>query len=154
MKLAAIPMCRKNNLCLVQSSSIFCSFFKKNNFINIFLTVLGLHCCVGFSLIVANVQTSPCRGFCCCGAQALGIQASVVVTCWLNNCSSWALEHRLSSCGSWAQLPSGMWDLPGPGIEPMSPPLACVFLTTELPGKPLLSFLNLWVPTSLPDLRL
>ena len=29
----------------------------------------------------------------------------------------------------------GMWDLPGPGIEPVSPALAGGFLTTEPPGK-------------------
>ena len=29
-----------------------------------------------------------------------------------------------------------MWDLPGPGIEPMSPALAGGFLTTAPPGKP------------------
>ena len=29
-----------------------------------------------------------------------------------------------------------MWDLPGPGIEPMSPALAGRFFTTEPPGKP------------------
>ena len=28
-----------------------------------------------------------------------------------------------------------MWDLPGPGIEPMSPALAGGFFTTEIPGK-------------------
>ena len=29
--------------------------------------------------------------------------------------------RRLSSCGSRAQLLRGMWDLPGPGLEPASP---------------------------------
>ena len=29
-----------------------------------------------------------------------------------------------------------MWDLPQPGIEPMSPVLAGRFFTTEQPGKP------------------
>ena len=29
-----------------------------------------------------------------------------------------------------------MWDLPGPGLEPMSPALAGRFLTTVPPGKP------------------
>ena len=29
-----------------------------------------------------------------------------------------------------------MWDLPGPGIKPMSPALAGRFFTTESPGKP------------------
>ena len=47
---------------------------------------------------------------------------------------SWALECELSSCGAQAQLPCS-WNLPGPGIEPMSPVLAGRFLTTGLPGK-------------------
>ena len=29
-----------------------------------------------------------------------------------------------------------MWDLPGPGMEPVSPALAGRFFTTEPPGKP------------------
>ena len=29
-----------------------------------------------------------------------------------------------------------MWDLPGPGIEPVSPASASGFFTTEPPGKP------------------
>ena len=44
--------------------------------------------------------------------------------------------HRISSCGSWAQLLRGMWDLPRPGLEPMSPALAGRFSTTVPPGKP------------------
>ena len=30
-----------------------------------------------------------------------------------------------------------MWDLPGPGLKPVSPALAGGFLTTVPPGKPL-----------------
>ena len=33
-----------------------------------------------------------------------------------------------------------MWDLPGPGLKPMSPALAGGFLTTEPPGKPCTTF--------------
>ena len=33
-----------------------------------------------------------------------------------------------------------MWDLPGPGLEPVSPALAGGFLTTAPPGKPSLLF--------------
>ena len=44
--------------------------------------------------------------------------------------------HRLSSCGSRAQLLRGMWDLPRPGLEPVSPALAGGFSTTVPPGKP------------------
>ena len=40
-----------------------------------------------------------------------------------------------------------MWDLPGPGLEPVSPALAGGFLTTEPPGKPYLfiCYLTMWV---------
>ena len=64
--------------------------------------------------------------------------ASVVVAHGLSSCGSRALEHRLSSCGAWAQLLRGMWDLPGPGLEPESPALAGGFLTTAPPGKGIL----------------
>ena len=50
--------------------------------------------------------------------------------------ASLAVEHRLNSCGSWAQLFWSVWYLPGPQIEPESPALAGGFLTTEPPGKP------------------
>ena len=51
-------------------------------------------------------------------------------------------EHRLqtrglSNCGSRAQLLCGMWDLPRPGLKPMSPALAGRLSTTAPPGKPL-----------------
>ena len=55
--------------------------------------------------------------------------------------ASLAAEHRLqtrrlSSCGSRAQLLYGMWDLPRPGLEPVSPALAGRFSTTAPPGMP------------------
>ena len=96
------------------------------------------------------MQASHCSGFSCCGAQALGAWASVVAACRLSSCSAWALgpagfsscgtwalECRLSSCGARAQLFRGTWDLPGPGIEPVSSALAGGFLTTAPPGKSL-----------------
>ena len=72
-----------------------------------------------------------CRAFSSCGEL------------WYKGLSLWgfsccrerALEHRLSSCGAGAQLPCGMWNLPGSGIEPTSPVLTGVFLTTRPPGK-------------------
>ena len=42
-------------------------------------------------------------------------------------CGAWAflaVEQRLNSCGTQALLLQGMWDLPGPEIEPMFPALA------------------------------
>ena len=52
-----------------------------------------------------------------------------------------AAEHRLqtrrlSSCDSRAQPLRGMWDLPRPGHEPVSPALAGGLPTTAPPGKP------------------
>ena len=50
-------------------------------------------------------------------------------------------EHRLwtrrpSGHGPRAQLLRGMWDLPGPGHEPVSPTSAGGLSTTAPPGKP------------------
>ena len=83
-----------------------------------------------------GVQASHCGGFSCCGAWALDAWASVVVARRRSSCGLQALERRFSSCGTRAQLLRGMWDRPGPGIEPMSPALASGFLTTAPPGKP------------------
>ena len=80
-------------------------------------------------------QASRRGGFSSCGAWALGAQAVVAVTCGLSNCGSWAAEHKLSGCGTQAQLLHGAWDLPESGIKSMSPPLAGRFFTTELPEK-------------------
>ena len=44
--------------------------------------------------------------------------------------------RRLSNCGSRAQLLCSMWDLPRPGIEPVSSALAGRLSTTAPPGKP------------------
>ena len=52
--------------------------------------------------------------------------------------------RRLSSCGSRAQLLRGMWDLPRPGLEPVSPASAGRLSTTAPPGKPPLC-LFIWI---------
>ena len=63
--------------------------------------------------------------------------------------ASVVVAHRLSSCGARAQLLRGMWDLPGPGLEPVSPALAGGFLTTAPPGKSPRLFLNQLVGTTI-----
>ena len=70
----------------------------------------------------------------------LTIMASLVADHRLQTC-------RLSNCGSWAQLLRGMWDLPRPGLKPVSPALAGRFSTTAPPGKP-----RLWYSLSFLDL--
>ena len=93
----------------------------------LFLAAVGLH---------YGVQASHCGGFSCCRTRALGTRASVVVARRLSSCGWRALERRLGSCGASASLLRGMWDLPPPGLEPLSPTLAGGFLTTAPPGKP------------------
>ena len=76
-----------------------------------------------------SAQASHGGGLSCWVARVLGLGD-------FSCCDSWALEHRLSSGGTRAQLLHGMWDLPGPGIRPVSLALAGGFFPTELPGKP------------------
>ena len=110
----------------------------------LFLAALGLCCCMPAFLWLQRVgatlhcgsRASHCGGFSCCRVWALGARASVVVACGLSSCGSWALERRLSSCGTGAQLLRTMRDLPGPGIKPVSPALAGGYSTTAPSGKP------------------
>ena len=53
-------------------------------------------------------------------------------------------QCQLSSRGTWAQLLHGLWDLPGLGIELVSPTLSGRFLTTKPPGKSPIFFFNLY----------
>ena len=78
------------------------------------------------------------RAFSSCGKRG---PLFIAVRGPLTIAASFAVEHRLqmrrlSSCGSRAHLLRGMWDLPGPGLEPVSPALAGRFPTTAPPGKP------------------
>ena len=56
--------------------------------------------------LCCGARASHCSGLSCCGAQAVGMQASVVVA------------HGLSSYGAQAQLLRSMWDLPDQGWNP------------------------------------
>ena len=139
-----IYYCKRTNKLAFRNLSW--SFFYIYIYIYLFLFIFG---CVGSSLLCAGflwlwragatlcccARASHCGGLSCCGAWALGAQASVVVACGLSSCGSWALERRLSSCGAWAQPLCSMWDLPRPGLEPVSPALAGRFPTTAPPGK-------------------
>ena len=74
---------------------------------------------MGFSLVAASrgllfsydAPASHRGGFSCCGAQALGAQASVVAVHALSFCGSWVLEHRLNTCGARAKLLLCIWHL-------------------------------------------
>ena len=88
------------------------------------MAVLGLRFCA--------------RAFSTCGKRGplfMAVRGPLMIA------ASLVAEHRLqtrrlSSCGSRAQLLRRMWDLPRPGLEPVSPALAGRFSTTAPPGKP------------------
>ena len=110
---------------------IFFIFFN-NYFIYLVLAVLGLRFCA--------------RAFSSCGERG---PLFITVRGPLTIAASLVAEHRLqtrrlSSCGSRAQLLCGMWDLPGPGLEPVSPALAGRFPTTAPPGKPYQFIFKCW----------
>ena len=77
--------------------------------------------------------------------QQLRLAGSVVAAHGLSSCGSRALEHKVSSCGVRAQLLRGMWNHPGPGIEPLSPALLGGFSTTAPPGKSPLWLFKRWM---------
>ena len=88
------------------------------------MAVLGLRFCA--------------RAFSSCGKRG---PLFITVRGPLTIAASLVAEHRLqmrklSNCGSQAQPLCGMWDLPRPGLEPVSPALAGRFSTTAPPGKP------------------
>ena len=94
------------------------------------MTVLGLHCCTGFSLVAASRGSIAVHQFLIAVASLVTENgfyctwASVVVAC------------GLITAVAWAYLLCSMWDLPRPGIKPMSPALAGGFFTTERPEEP------------------
>ena len=99
-------------------------FFFLILFIYLFMAVLGLRFCA--------------RAFSSCGKWG---PLFIAVRGPLTIAASLVAEHRLqtrrlSNCGSRAQPLRGMWDPPGPGLEPVSPALAGGLSTTAPPGKP------------------
>ena len=135
-------------------------------FIYLFLAALGSSLlCTGFlqlrqagATLRCGARASHCSGFSCCGARALGTQASGVVAHGLQSTGSVVVARVLSSCGSQAQQ---LWHA-GPRVQAQqlwstglvalqhvgssrtraqtrAPALAGGFLTTAPPRKPLYS---------------
>ena len=107
--LSKYVLCRRSRLYFYY---LFCLILFMYSFIfscaGFLLLSMGFFLAIMLGLLI-------CSGFSCCGAQAL--------ECWLIICIA---------C---PQLPWGMWNLPGPGIESVSWPLAGRFLTTRPSGK-------------------
>ena len=98
------------SMCLLLVSKYTADFF-------FFLVALDLLCCKqSFSgcakwglLSSHSVQVSHFGVFSCCGAQALGMQASVVAAPGLYT------QHRLSNCGAWLGCPTAGGSFLDPG---------------------------------------
>ena len=100
------------------------------SFFYLFLAVLGLCFCA--------------RAFSSCGERG---PLFIAVSGPLTIAASLVAEHRLqtrrlSSCGSWAQLLCGMWDLPRPGLEPVSLHWQADSQPLHHQGSPTCLFLN------------
>ena len=95
-------------------------FYESESIVFLFI-VLFFNKCINLFLaalgLCCSTRVSHRDGFSCCGSRAPG--------------------RRLSSCGA-----HGTWNLPGPGMEPMSPPLAGRPLTTMSPEKSSSFFLS------------
>ena len=98
--------------------------------------------------------TSHCGGFSCCGAvsRACGLQHSSM---WVSTCGVRVPGHTgFTGCGACAQGLRSLWNLFGPGIEPVSPALAGGFLPTEPTTKFPMSFKRREkIPKSFPPLK-
>ena len=98
------------------------------------MDVLGLcYCARAFSScgelgLLFFAWASPYGGPSCCRAQAVGRVG-------FGSCSSWALEHRLRSCGEQSQLPRHVGPSPTRD-QSRVPALAGRFLMARPPGKP------------------
>ena len=96
----------------------FAFFFFLNFWVYLFMTVLGLRFCA--------------RAFSSCGKRGplfIAVRGPLIIV------ASLVAEHmlqtrRLSNCGSRTQPLRGTWDLPRPGLEPVSPASAGRLSTT------------------------
>ena len=93
-------------------------------FISLFLAALGLHHCVWAFSAVCGEWGLLCS--CSTGFLLSSFSYCVALALW---------RTSFSSCGTQAYS-SGMWSLPRPGIEPVSPALQGRFITTVPAGKP------------------
>ena len=100
-------------------------------FIYLFLAALGLHCCAwAFSSCGergppphCGARAPHCGGFSCCGAQAPGARASVVVARGLQSTGSVVVAHKPSCSAACGILPDQGPNPHPPHWQADSPPL-------------------------------
>ena len=120
-------------------SSLHMVFSRKHSFYYSFIYLKCIFGCTGLlhglSLVEAGEDSSQAAVFKLLTVVVL-LSPSTGSRCSdFSGCGFQALEHRLIRCGAWAWFLCGTWNLPGPGIKPVSPVLAGRFLSTVPPGK-------------------
>ena len=126
-------------MCIYMCTYIYSYIFQYRFFFLIFKFIIYL-----LFLFLAALGLRFCaRAFSSCGEWGplfIAVRGPLTITASL--VAEQRLQTlRLSSCGSRAQLLRGMWDLPRPGLEPVSPALSGRFSTTAPPGKPVVQVL-------------
>ena len=130
-------------MCFVNFHCILFLFKSSIFILLIYLTALGFLCCTwAFSscgkwglLSSCSAPASPCDGFFCCKAEALGIWASE------------AAAHKLQGTGSvvvahWFSCPTCMWNLPERGSGPCPLHWWAGSLPLDHQGNPAFDFLK------------
>ena len=128
-------VCKQQPMAHIEATACFCIakdafYFFYFLFISIFV-YLFIYLWLCWVFVSVRGLSSSCGKW---GPLFIAVRGPLTIT------ASLVVEHRLqtrrlSSCGSQAQLLRGMWDLPRPGLEPVSPALAGRFSTTAPPGK-------------------
>ena len=132
------PCPQVHSLCLCLYSCPAPRFYRTFFFFKIVIIFSFLFKCIYLFLAVLGLRLCT-RALSSCGKWGPPL---IAVRRPLTVASSPVVEHRLqtrrlSSCGSRAQLLHGMWDLPRPGLEPVSPALAGGLSATAPPRKTL-----------------
>ena len=97
-------------------SNVIFTYFLNNLTYSLILGCAGSSLMPGLSLIVARGAD--------CSLQCAGLSLQRLLLLW----STGSRDVGFSSCTAWSYLFCGKWDLPRPGMEPVSPVLTGRFL--------------------------
>ena len=128
--LCEVNISKASGTCLARCRRLFCFFFKF--FFKNYLFCFWLHWVFVAACRLSLVTES--RGYSSLRCTGFSLWWLLLLR------STGSRRAGFSSCGLRALLLCRMWDLLGPGLEPVSLALAGGFLTTAPPGKALFCF--------------
>lgn len=95
----------------------FFFFYHNFTYLPLFGCYGSLLPCKGFSLVEASRGCSWLRVWSAPGLASLAVDCRFWAVAF-SSCGLRSLECGLSSCDAWAELPRGVWGIPGPGVDP------------------------------------